>query len=157
MSNGLQIKVNAADLMRTVATLSALPRKIKNRPIRMALGAAGGVLKNDLPPRTPVRFGYLKKSYKVKVTQKKATKDWHVTVGIGRGRKQRFYNKRTKGKNIVPSRYLHLVENGSKGGGRRGHHMLRNAAAMVGPAAIAKGATKLAELINAEALLSRIR
>lgn len=152
-----QMRVENGDLRRTIATLANLPKNVRNKAVRIGLNAAGGIIKRDVESKTPIDLGYLKRSYAVKVTQKKSTKDWHLTVGGNRKKQWKArggtrIGTRVKGKRpiydktIKPSRYLHLANNGSKG--KPGHHFIEATVASAGIAATAKAIAK----INSEIL-----
>lgn len=137
MSNQ-KITVDAGDLMQTIATLSHIPTRIRNKAIRIGLNKAGSIIRNKII--APVETGALQKSLGIKVKQTKATKDWHVTVGANRRARMR----RKKGEKVKrrPSRYLHLVNSGTK----RGVPALRfmeAAAAAAGPEVVATVAKRI--------------
>jgi len=105
------------------------------------------MIKNALV--APVETGALQKSFAVKVKQTRS-KDWHVTVGANRKagvRKSKkvtrsmfqFFqpppSKQKRPTKRKPSRYLHLVNNGTSRGVAARLFMNR-AAAMMGPASI---------------------
>lgn len=149
-------RVDTADLARTLATLSNLPHKIRQKAIRIGMNKAGALLKGQFESRAPVDMGFLRRSGAVKVVQKKATKDWHVTVGANR---KKVYKTAGKSKHVAtvistrkriysnlrkPSRYLHLANNGTTKG-RRGHHFIESVTATAGPIAVAVASARIRE------------
>lgn len=50
-----------------VSAFKELPRSMRNKHMRIAMNAGGGIIRDDMVTRTPVDAGLLKRSYRVKV------------------------------------------------------------------------------------------
>lgn len=166
MSN-VRVTVDSGDLASTIANLAHIPRQIRNRAIRIGLNKAGSVVRNSIS--APVETGALQKSFSVKVKQTRAG-DWHMTVGTNRRAGVRKSKKVTRSmfgffKSLVatpkpsrqsrkpkrkPSRYLHLVNNGTKRG-VIGRLFMQRAAMIAGPAAIVGVKEKILSELSAAA------
>lgn len=116
-----------------LAALKHLPDAVKRKHMRIAMNAAGGLIKKDATARVPKRTGLLKQAMGVKVTQKRDG-NWYTVVGAKRGMSRgmkttragrvRALSKRATsnlrftpgGSNarINPARYLHLAEAGTR-------------------------------------------
>jgi hypothetical protein len=127
------LNVQMTGVKECLAALKDVPAGIQRKHMRIAMNAAGGILKTGAVGRVPKRTGLLKQSLGVKVTQKK-TGDWYVVVGAKRGMSRgikttRKGNVRALSKKatsnlrftpggsstrINPTRYLHLVEGGTR-------------------------------------------
>lgn len=128
------LTVKLTGVKEAITALKNVPDSIQRKHMRIALNAAGGVIKTAAVARVPRRTGLLKEAMGVKVKQK-ATGDWYVTVGVKRGMKHgirttrsgtvRKMSKRTtsnlkfvpgggQAKVVSPSRYLHLAEGGTR-------------------------------------------
>ena len=87
---------------------SELPRRIKSKADRQAILAATTPVVRAVKAGLPTDSGALKRGITRKVTTRKG-------VVVGRvGAKRSADGKATNGKPRVPSRYLHLVEKGTK-------------------------------------------
>jgi hypothetical protein len=117
-----------------IAALKHVPDSIKRKHLRVALNAAGGLLKQGAISRVPARTRLLKQALGVKVTQKR-NGEWYTVVGAKRGMRRAVKTTRagkTKALSkratsnlkftpgggarqyIDPARYLHLVEKGTR-------------------------------------------
>lgn len=154
-----RITVDANDLMRTISTLAHFPARIRQRAIRIGLNKAGSIIRSKIV--APVDTGALQKSFAIKVKQTRATKDWHCTVGanrkagIRRSKKAKrsdfmFFRPKAelsaKQKKRRPSRYLHLVNNGTSRIAPK--FFMQHAAAAAGPEVIATVAARIVSEIQ---------
>lgn len=117
-----------------VAALKHLPNAVQRKHMRIAMNAAGGLLKTAAISRVPQRTKLLKQAMGVKVTQRK-NGEWYLVVGSNRGMKRavRITRKGTTKslskkatsnlkftpgaggtKHVDPARYLHLAEKGTR-------------------------------------------
>lgn len=130
----MSLSVKLVGLNECIGALRNLPLSIQRKHMRIAMNAAGGMLKNAAVSRVPQRTRLLKQSLAVKVQQKKSG-EWFAVVGAKKGMKRavrttkagatKALSKRatsnlkfTPGggsrQYIDPARYLHLVEKGTK-------------------------------------------
>lgn len=172
--SGLTAKIDANDVVITNSTLQAVNANTLKLYLRIAANAAGGVLKKIASGMATEKTGLLKKSFAVKVVNKK-NGNWQITVGANRkitrvrrgktrigwqsftrlkivsvegGASYQQFSRGRRGvyqKNIIkPSRYLHLA-----GKGRKNRFM--EPAAIAGRlAAIAAMKAKLSEQLSKE-------
>lgn len=152
-----RITVDSADLMRTISTLAHFPARIRQRAIRIGLNKAGSIIRSKIV--APVDTGALQKSFAIKVKQTRATKDWHCTVGANRKAGIRRSKKATRSdfvffqpkqstgrKGRRPSRYLHLVNNGTSRIAPK--FFMQHAAAAAGPEVVATVAARIVSEIQ---------
>lgn len=121
-----------------VAAFSDLPRTVQNRHMRIALNAAGGVIRDAAVANLPRETGLLRKSVKVKVRVPNAShnqKHWgrpaYAVIGPARrvvglattvlGKTRAGIKRAIKAQTGAgsvrirrPSRYAHLIERGTK-------------------------------------------
>jgi hypothetical protein len=134
----LVIKVHG--IPEAVEAFKDLPRTVRNRHMRIAMNAGGGVIRNAMAARMPVETGLLKRSLRVKVKVPDASfnvahhgRPAYAVIGPKRGITGRVGISR-KGvmKTLTtrqairasfggsgfhvrrPSRYAHLIERGTK-------------------------------------------
>lgn len=154
--------VTIEGLRDAVRALDYFPRTLRNKWLRIALNAAGGVLLRATRPHIPQASGLLAKSLGVKVKIPRGAYGYAL-VGARRrmgravatiGGKTRALTARKTTKHLAaggkarfrnPTRYLHLVENDHKkrgGGTVAGKHPLAQGMAAF-PAARAAAVEKL--------------
>lgn len=130
----MSLSVHLVGVNECLIALRSLPVAIQRKHMRIAMNAAGGILKQGAISRVPIRTKLLKQALGVKVTQKK-NGEWFAVVGAKRGMKRavrttkkgttKALSKRatsnlkfTPGAGgqqyIDPARYLHLVEKGTR-------------------------------------------
>jgi HK97 gp10 family phage protein len=157
----MPVTVRLTGAEKAISAVNALPGRIRNRAVRVALNAAGGEFKSEVKTRAPKETGLLKRSIGVKVAvpYQKNKPAW-VKVGPQRGFRQPV-EKNKKGKvrtvskkiqNLLPessktkyrnpTRYAHLVEGGTKRGVKATRFMALSASLRQG-AAVAKMESKL--------------
>jgi hypothetical protein len=124
----------------TINAFRDLPRAIRNRHMRIALNAGGGVIRDAVVANLPSESGLLKKSIKVKVRVPDASFNtqhrgrpayavigaaWSVQgrVGLVKGQMKKITTRQAIRRSFggngtfhtrVPARYLHLLEKGTK-------------------------------------------
>jgi HK97 gp10 family phage protein len=103
------------DPLKTADKLSA---GLKNKAIRIAMNKASAVVKNAVIGNAPVRYGYLKKSIRIKVRNYKGKVIWVSVIGPKSDfKKAKGKRKRgpRKGEPIQhrPSNYARLLEQGT--------------------------------------------
>jgi HK97 gp10 family phage protein len=174
----LVVKIHGID--ETLSAFRDLPRTIANKHMRIALNAAGGVIRDAAVANAPKDSGLLKKSLKVKVKIPNASynlshhnKPAYAVVGPSRnvvgvqtfrksGKAGRFKSIRLKTNQRIatslrrPSRYAHLVEKGTSRGVKE-TRFLANAVSSSGNAAQTKMIQKLRDGIQSWAATRRSR
>jgi hypothetical protein len=81
------LNVKLEGVNECLAALRNLPLNVQRKHMRVAMNAAGGVLKTGAVSRVPQRTKLLKQSMSVKVTQKRSG-EWYTVVGAKRGMKR---------------------------------------------------------------------
>ena len=141
----MSVRIEMTGVKELVAELDKLDRKMRRKGIRRAVTAAARPLRAAYRARVPVKHGALRKAIDVKVKSYRggsriiaivgARSDYEITVT------DRFGNARR----IVPNKYAHLIEFGSKAHtarlgritfehpGTRGTGALRGAVYQAGP------------------------
>ena len=102
-----------------IKTADQLSKGLRNKAIRIAMNKASAVVKNAVIAKVPVRYGYLKKSIKIKLKNYKNSAVWVSVVGPksdfkrNKGKRKRGPKK---GQPIThrPSNYAKLLEKGTK-------------------------------------------
>lgn len=100
-------------------TADKLSQGLKNKAIRIALNKASAVVKSAVVNNAPVRYGYLKKSFRIKLRNYKNKVVWVSIIGPksdfkkAKGKRKRGTKK---GEPIQhkPSNYARLLEEGTK-------------------------------------------
>lgn len=127
-----RLNVQIVGIEQAIRNLQELPKGLQRKHMRIAMNAAGGVLKTAAVSRVPRQTGLLKRSLSVKVKANKRG-EWFAAVGPKRGMKVgvRTTAKGTlramsaaKTKSLAaagetvryanPARYAHLAEKGTK-------------------------------------------
>jgi HK97 gp10 family phage protein len=123
----------------TINAFRDLPRAIRNRNLRIAMNAGGGVIRDAAVANAPKETGLLKKSLKIKVRVPDASynvahhgRPAYAVIGpsryvvgptIRKGNKPKLLTIRRAVKHVLgggrvqtrsPSRYAHLVEKGTR-------------------------------------------
>ena len=152
--DGRVYKISVEGLQKAVADLKRLGHKFNGSAHnRNAISAAGGVLKRQIEANVPHESKTLKSNIRVRIMRKKGTREFAAVVGARRKVKQRAssatkqavrYTRQGRARRItpaqalraqgrvdyrVPSRYLHLVERGT-----RAHRMTTEKRTMVSAA-----------------------
>jgi len=96
-----------------------LSKGLKNKAIRIAMNKASAVVKNAVVQNAPIRYGYLKKSIRIKLRNYKNRAVWVSVIGPKSDfKKKKGKRKRgpRKGEPIQhrPSNYARLLEQGTK-------------------------------------------
>lgn len=99
---------------------------LRNRVMRIAVSKGAGIVRNAAVALAPARFGYLKKSLKIRVRHYRNKDVFVAVVGPKRdfvktkGKRTRDGKESKKGDPIRhrPANYAHLVERGTKRGAR---------------------------------------
>ena len=165
----MAIKASMSGVDGVLKSIQQLPNNVRRRGMRIALSAAGGEYKTATAARVPRETGLLKRSLGVKVAvPTNPRKTAWVKVGARRGFRQRVErNKRGKlravskqvqtllpehAKTIYrnPTRYLHIVEGGSKRGVRAQKFMERATVVASG-----RASARIAEKLRAAVLAYR--
>lgn len=92
---------------------------LRNRVIRIAMNKASARVRDAVVGRAPALFGYLKKSFRIKVKNYRNSNTWVAVVGPKsdfKKSKGKYTRGEKKGQPIVrrPSKYAHLVERGTR-------------------------------------------
>lgn len=96
-----------------------LDKGVRNKVVRIAMNKASGFLKKSIVSNAPSRYGFLKKSIRIKVKNYKNKAVWVSVIGPKsdfKRNKGKVKRGEKKGTPIVhrPSNYARLVENGTK-------------------------------------------
>jgi hypothetical protein len=136
----MSLTIHVQGIPEAIEAFRDLPRQVRNRHMRIAMNAGGGVIRNAMAARMPVETGLLKRSLRVKVKVPDASfnvahhgRPAYAVIGPKRGITGRVGISR-KGvmKTLTtrqairasfggsgfhvrrPSRYAHLIERGTK-------------------------------------------
>ncbi len=107
-----------------------LEKGLRNTAIRKAINKAAAPVKAAVVANAPERFGYLRKSFRIKIKQYRDSKIWVAVIGPKSDFKK-SKGVRTRGKdrgnprNYRPSAYAKLVDKGTKH--FKGRHFLKSA------------------------------
>ena len=137
-----------------------LPAAIQRKHVRIALNAAGGILRRYAAASAPKETGLLKRSQGVKVTQKR-NGQWVLIIGAKRGAKRAIKRVTKTGRTVFHNRKATQLLAGQAGArfkspSRYGHlahkktPYLAIAASVAGPAAMLNAAQKLSEGVEIE-------
>lgn len=136
----LTLTADSISIRRAVLNLQSLPAKVRNRHMKIAMSAAGGVVARQAIANLPKATGLLRKSIKVKAVVPDASynvkhhgKPAYAIVGPTRrvvgpvirgkdGKAKKLSDKKAfkyvmgggKVETRSPSRYAHLIERGTK-------------------------------------------
>lgn len=181
------LRVEFPNLKQALKALDEFPRGIRRKWTRIALSAAGGVLRDAAKRLVPQETRLLERSLAVKVkVPRDANRPAYALVGakrgvrrpvfasakrfgavsrkrlrtIGEARAQKLLARGERIRYRSPARYIHLVENPHllRGGGMtEGSRFLSRTLATAGQAAEAKAISKIREGVQAEAAKVRAR
>ena len=157
--------IKVIGIPQTLFSLQSLTPELRRKHLKIAMSAAGGVMKDVAKPRMPKETGLLRRAIVVKAhVPKKPNKPAYAVVGannkvIGavttfRGKARILTNARYRkssdptnfGRLRRPGRYLHLVDKGTKRS--RAARVLETTAVMMRPAAEAAAVRKLRQGIQ---------
>jgi hypothetical protein len=130
----MTLNVQLVGVKECIDVLKHLPASVQRKHMRIAMNAAGGLLKTGAVSRVPQRTKLLKQAMSVKVTQKR-NGEWYAVVGSKRGMKRalritrkgtikalgkratsnlKFTPGASSARHVDPARYLHLAEKGTR-------------------------------------------
>lgn len=95
------------------AKLSSLSRAIRSRILRKAMRAGAKIVHAQLKRNAPRRLGALRASIAIRIKTKRRGGVTYAVIGPKRRFKGRKGSK-IAGKNVLPTKYAHLVEKGTK-------------------------------------------
>lgn len=157
--------VKVIGIPQTLFALQSFTPELRRKHLKIAMSAAGGVMKDAAKPRMPKETGILRRAIIVKAhVPKRGDKPAYAVVGANnkvvgafttvRGRARILTNARylksgnptNFGRLRRPGRYLHLVEKGTRRS--RGAKVLETTALMMRSAAEAAAVRKLRQGIQ---------
>lgn len=104
-----------------VVEAAKLTKGLQNRAMRIAMNKGASVVKASVVSGAPVRYGYLKRSIRIRVRQYRNRAVWAAVVGpksdfriVRRGRKSNRKRRGRKESPHKPALYAHFLERGSK-------------------------------------------
>ncbi|MBP3954919.1 hypothetical protein J8F10_06445 [Gemmata sp. G18] len=108
--------------------LEKLSKGLRNKAMRIALNKASSPVKAKIVAAAPNRFGFLRKSMKIRLANYQNKSVWVSVIGPSRSfvrKKGKFKRGKKKGqpKNHRPANYSHLVDQGTRH--IRGRHFIR--------------------------------
>ncbi|WP_390891110.1 HK97 gp10 family phage protein [Gemmata palustris] len=108
--------------------LEKLSKGLRNKAMRIALNKASSPVKAKIVAAAPNRFGFLKKSIRIRLQNYQNKQVWVSVIGPSRSfvrKKGKFKRGKKKGqpKNHRPANYSHLVDQGTRF--IRGRHFIQ--------------------------------
>lgn len=104
-----------------VAEAKKLTKGLQNKANRIAMNKAAAVVKASVISHAPVRYGYLKRSIRIKVRNYKNRAVWVAVIGaksdfriVRKGRKATRKHTGRKATPHRPAKYSHFLERGTK-------------------------------------------